>query len=198
MTNEEAKVFAKTLTYSEAIYNAMQGKSVPYKKATKYKLNEMAEKIKALETQLNKDCISREQALLSLTGIDLPTDRDKLIALFTERIQHLPPVTPEPCTEDYPTCTECEHYDSEKHYCPRFCQVMKDTVEELKEQNNSQLVIYESDGDADGFPVYDMARCPNCDTLIMDDEANWGEPYCMKCGQALKWEVEHEQDAVGY
>lgn len=41
-----------------------------------------------------EDCISREHALLALTGMDLPTDRDKLIALFTERIQHLPPVTP--------------------------------------------------------------------------------------------------------
>ena len=55
-----------------------------------------------------------------------------------------------------------------------------------------KLVIYESDGDFDGVPVYDMAYCPNCDTLIMDDEANWEEPYCMKCGQALKWEVDAE------
>lgn len=36
------------------------------------------------------------------------------------------------CIEDYPTCTECEHYDSEKHYCPRFCQVIKDTLAEAQ------------------------------------------------------------------
>ena len=47
------------------------------------------------KTQPCEDCISREQALLALTGMDLPTDRDKLIALFTERIQQLSPVTPE-------------------------------------------------------------------------------------------------------
>jgi hypothetical protein len=41
-----------------------------------------------------EDAVSREAALLALTGIDLPTDRDKLIALFTNRIQHLPSVTP--------------------------------------------------------------------------------------------------------
>lgn len=40
------------------------------------------------------DAVSREQALLALTGMDLPTDRDKLIALFTNRIQNLPSVTP--------------------------------------------------------------------------------------------------------
>lgn len=47
----------------------------------------------SLEQQPSEDCISREEALLALTGMDLPTDRDKLIALFTERIQHLPSVT---------------------------------------------------------------------------------------------------------
>lgn len=36
------------------------------------------------------------------------------------------------CIEDYPTCTECEHYDKEKHYCPRFCQVIKDTLAEAQ------------------------------------------------------------------
>ncbi len=36
------------------------------------------------------------------------------------------------CIEDYPTCTECEHYDSEKHYCPRFCQVIRDTLAEAQ------------------------------------------------------------------
>lgn len=36
------------------------------------------------------------------------------------------------CIEDYPTCTECEHYDHKKHYCPRFCQVIKDTLAEAQ------------------------------------------------------------------
>jgi hypothetical protein len=52
-------------------------------------------KYKLTEQQPCEDCISREQALLALTGMDLPTDRDKLIALFTNRIQHLPPVQPQ-------------------------------------------------------------------------------------------------------
>ena len=38
------------------------------------------------------------------------------------------------CIEDYPTCTECEHYDREKHYCPRFCQVIKDTLAEAEDE----------------------------------------------------------------
>jgi len=63
-------------------------------------LNDCVITIKALEnaTPLESqpsDAVSREQALLALTGMDLPTDRDKLIALFTNRIQHLPAVMPQ-------------------------------------------------------------------------------------------------------
>lgn len=38
------------------------------------------------------DLISREEALMALTGANLPTDRDKLIALFDKRIKALPTV----------------------------------------------------------------------------------------------------------
>ena len=51
--------------------------------------------IKALEQEPCKDAISRQKALLSLTGEDLPKDRDKYIALVNERIKALPPVNPQ-------------------------------------------------------------------------------------------------------
>ena len=41
MTKEEAVEYAKTMSYSEAVYNALQGRAVPYKKATKIKLDEL-------------------------------------------------------------------------------------------------------------------------------------------------------------
>ena len=43
MTIEEAKEYAKEMSYTEAVYNALQGRSVPYKKATKIKLDELLE-----------------------------------------------------------------------------------------------------------------------------------------------------------
>lgn len=61
----------------------------------------------------------------------------------------------QPCIEDYPTCTECEHYDKEKHYCPRFCQVIKDTLAEAQSTDavSRQAVIntifYKSDNSCD-------------------------------------------------
>ena len=101
---------------------------------TVYKREAVEMAIKALEQQPCEDCVSREEALLALTGMDLPTDRDKLIALFTERIQHLPPVTPQRpkgkwiMNSDYPDrliCDKCNaqfdvwHWESKQmHYCP--------------------------------------------------------------------------------
>lgn len=49
MTLEEAKEYAKTMDYEEAVYNALQGRAVPYKKATKIKLYELLEKAKELD-----------------------------------------------------------------------------------------------------------------------------------------------------
>ena len=38
----------------------------------------------------------------------------------------------EPCTRDKP-CTECSQYDNEKHYCPHFCHVIRNVIEEVGE-----------------------------------------------------------------
>ena len=41
MNIEKAKEVAKEMTYSQAIYNVLKGKCVPYRKATKIKLKEL-------------------------------------------------------------------------------------------------------------------------------------------------------------
>ena len=51
MTREEAEKYAENMTYREAIYNLKQAKSVPYRKATFIKVNEL---IKALEQEPRK------------------------------------------------------------------------------------------------------------------------------------------------
>ena len=51
------------------------------------------------------DCVSREQALLALTGKNLSfMNTEELIVLFDKRIKALPPVTP---TQS--TCKDCKH-----------------------------------------------------------------------------------------
>lgn len=57
MTREEAEKYAKNMTYREAIYNLKQAKSVPYRKATFIKVNELLDELEQ-EPFMNKPCIS--------------------------------------------------------------------------------------------------------------------------------------------
>ena len=45
MTREEAEKYAENMTYREAIYNLMQAKSVPYRKATFIKVYELLDEL---------------------------------------------------------------------------------------------------------------------------------------------------------
>lgn len=65
----------------------------------------------------------------------------------------------QPCEEEDLNCTECRYYDKEKHHCPRFCQVIENTVAEItseqtrwipvseKPQKGRYLCTYEYHGD---------------------------------------------------
>jgi len=49
MTREEAEEYAKNMTYRDAVYNALQGKCIPYRKAMLIKLYELLDKIEPQE-----------------------------------------------------------------------------------------------------------------------------------------------------
>ena len=58
----------------------------------------------------------------------------------------------------------------------------------FNEKDIPMLVQYESDGYADGEPVYDVAHCPTCNREFEDGWDSWECNYCPDCGQRLKWE----------
>lgn len=37
------------------------------------------------------------------------------------------------------SCSNCEVYDTEKHYCPKWCDVIKGTVAEIEENHNGWI-----------------------------------------------------------
>ena len=41
--------------------------------------------------------------------------------------------------ECYKDCEECEAYNKEKHHCPKFCKVIKETVKEIEENHNDWI-----------------------------------------------------------
>lgn len=56
MTREEAKEYAKTMTYLDAIYNLKQAKFIPYRKATFIKIIELEQELKdKAESEENND-----------------------------------------------------------------------------------------------------------------------------------------------
>lgn len=55
MTREEAEKYAENMTYREAIYNLKQAKSVPYRKATFIKVNELLDELIQDEPMIETD-----------------------------------------------------------------------------------------------------------------------------------------------
>ena len=51
MTREEAKEYARHMTYKDAIYNALHGKSIPYRKATLIKLNALLKVVEKMDKE---------------------------------------------------------------------------------------------------------------------------------------------------
>lgn len=58
MTREEAAKYAENMTYRDAINNLMKAKSIPYRKATFIKVNEL---LKVLEQEPCEDAINRQK-----------------------------------------------------------------------------------------------------------------------------------------
>lgn len=74
-------------------------------------------------------------------------------------------------------CNNDTEFDAE------ICTVVSDD----SEKQTPMKPYYFSDGYADGFPVYDEARCPICECDFEEESTNWGCKYCPDCGQALDW-----------
>lgn len=58
MTREEAEKYAENMTYREAIYNLKQAKSVPYRKATFIKVNELLDELEQDKPMVEIDLYS--------------------------------------------------------------------------------------------------------------------------------------------
>lgn len=83
--------------------------------------------------------------------------------------------------------------------CEKFLEISEDIecdcpyqndINELQELINKETpreLNYIADGYADGYPVYDIAKCPTCGREFEAyDEEHY--KYCPTCGQKLKWE----------
>ena len=122
---------------------------------------------------LGVDCISRQEVL------DLINADWKYEGLEIE-INNLPSVTQEPQT--FKWCTDCKEYDQEKHCCHRWSKVIRNTVEEMKQEprwipvseylpvtNDEVLVTYIVNGNAKKRYV-ETANCFDGEWSSVNDE----------------------------
>ena len=93
MNTEEAKEFAKTMTYRDAIYNLKQARCIPYKKATFEVINRLLDELDKLDNVKCEDAISRQAVLNTLDDIDKALDVDRTVenykALLKECFENL-------------------------------------------------------------------------------------------------------------
>ena len=63
---------------------------------------------------------------------------DCMVCVFAKAIE-IVKQEEEQYEECYKDCGECEAYNKEKHHCPKFCKVIKETVKEIEENNNGWI-----------------------------------------------------------
>jgi hypothetical protein len=126
MTREEAIAFFRDM--NECTYGNVEAV-------------EMA--IKALEQEPCEDCVSREKALMCLTGLNLPNDTNKLIALFNKRLQELPrfDYEQEPTTKN--DKVDCEHTDCNNCVNHKYCDYEPTTKNDLGVDAISRKAVLE-------------------------------------------------------
>ena len=152
MTKEEAEKYAENMTYREAIHNLKQAKSVPYRKATFIKINELLDKLEQEPVTKNDavDAISREQALQELKESaehHVNNSREEvLLRRDRDIIRALPPVTPREPRKGYwiehphecginweysmYECSECHEWtEDNSDFCPNCGADMREGEE---------------------------------------------------------------------
>ena len=147
------------------------------------------------------DLISRQAAIDALKG--LPTwwadgggyyggAQPPMVALLdpedaVSAIENLPSEQPEYRLDEW--CTDCKEYDTEKHCCPRFNQVIRTTLNEMKSERKKGKwnTYYHSDIDFSyscnqcGYSApYQMIGgkvfqkkwnfCPNCGARMTEED----------------------------
>ena len=82
-------------------------------------------------------------------------------------------------------CTECKEYDKEKHCCPRWNKVIRQTVEEMQMMGKIAKVI-EHDASIntnDGYKYYRTEYIGG----KKKKKVIGGDEYCSHCGARLEW-----------
>lgn len=147
-------------------------------------------KLKALQKPC-EDTISREDALMCMTGeyiADMTYKPEDIISKHIQRLRALPPVQPIYNASEW--CHDCSEYDHDKHCCPRFNKVIRNAVKEIKQPKTGHWIEGQTDNPnihnilcsccCEGYPSKGHANsqytrekfkyCPNCGATMLESQ----------------------------
>ena len=99
-------------------------------------MNKVFEKIIEKQKELFQDLNVIE--VLSHVDFDstIQNSLDNFLKAITNEAIEIVKQEAEQYEECYKDCGDCEAYNKEKHHCPKFCKVIKETVKEIEENHN--------------------------------------------------------------
>ena len=74
-------------------------------------------------------------------------------------------------------CAECPDYDSETKSCPKYCDVIRRTLEEAKQERTGRWIDYVEDG---------YVECPFCHSATNCDGNISELHFCFSCGARME------------
>ena len=83
----------------------------------------------------NKDAEQQNKSYSTMMMYEVADLVDDLIEIVKQEAEQY-----EECYKD---CGDCEAYNKEKHHCPKFCKVIKETVKEIEENHNGWISVKE-------------------------------------------------------
>ena len=80
-------------------------------------------------------------------------------------------------------CTDCKEYDHEKHCCPRFNRVIRDTLNEVEPMRKRGTWMH----DKDDVLISGYCSCCGWESIIMETDVA-DMPFCPNCGADMRGE----------
>lgn len=144
---------------------------------------------KELGIQHYEDAISREDAIK--TAIEAVDDWDggcnlSRADIIEKAIESLPSVQPQYKTSEW--CHDCSEYNHDKHCCPRFNKVIRNTVEEMKQPKTGHWIKITPSG------IY---MCSECEQNVLTGNID-AYHYCHHCGTKMVEPRENTEQGLNY